>query len=230
MTLHHYPKLTATEIAGMMGTDPLMLEVGAADGEDTTAFLEAMPSTRLYCFEPDERCIALFRRRFGLNRLSGIVKYQDRLSLIERGVTDVDGTKKFWPSSGKAGHLVDWYLSGSFSEPTHHKTRSPEIEFPEKPLEMPSIRLDTWLDGTDPGRKIDVIDFVWADLQGGQVFFIAGARMALSITRYLYIECHETPLYADEPTQEELTIMLRPEFIPLGIYENNNILFRNKYV
>ncbi|MHC4371539.1 MAG: FkbM family methyltransferase, partial [Planctomycetota bacterium] len=93
-----------------------------------------------------------------------------------------------------------------------------------------SIRLDTWLDETDPDRKVEVIDFIWADLQGGQVFFIAGARMALSVTRYLYIECHEQPLYADEPTQDELITMLRPEFTPLGIYERNNILFQNKYV
>jgi hypothetical protein len=86
------------------------------------------------------------------------------------------------------------------------------------------------LDETDPDRKVEVIDFIWADLQGGQVFFIAGARMALSVTRYLYIECHEQPLYADEPTQDELITMLRPEFTPLGIYERNNILFQNKYV
>jgi FkbM family methyltransferase len=224
MNLPHYPKLTATEIAGMVGTSPLMLEIGAADGEDTVEFLKAMPGARLYCFEPDRRALEAFGRRWNASRATGSPV------VVMLGVTDIDGEKPFWPSGGKAGHLGDWYLSGSYSKPTQHTIRSPEIFFPEKPIQMPSIRLDTWLDETDPDRTIEAIDFIWADVQGGQIAMIAGARMALSITRYLYIEVHEKPLYADEPTQEELIIMLRPEFKPLGIYEGNNILFKNRYV
>jgi FkbM family methyltransferase len=220
MNLPHYPKLTATEIAGMVGTSPLMLEIGACDGEDTEKFLAAMPQARLVCFEPDPR-----PRGVLCERLAG----SPQVTVVSKGVTDTDGVKPFWPSGGKAGHAEDWYYSGSFSEPTQHKVRSPEITFGE-PQHMPSTRLDTWLDERDPKCELAAIDFVWADLQGGQVAFIAGARLALSITRYLYIECHTTPLYADEPTQEELVIMLRPEFEPLGIYEQDNILFRNKYL
>jgi FkbM family methyltransferase len=229
MTLPHYPKLTATEIAGMVGSAPLVLEIGAADGEDTVQFLWAMPKARLYCFEPDERAYRKFAERM---RDAGMHDHRKpvRFTLYYKGVTDVDGDKPFWPSGGKAGHLDDWYYSGSYSQPTYHKERSPEIKFPKKPVTMPSIRLDTWLNEMDPDGNVNAIDFVWADVQGGQVAMIAGARMALAITRFLYIECHEQPLYADEPTQEELITMLRPEFEPLGIYERNNILFRNKYV
>lgn len=227
-SLPRHPKLTAVKIAGMVGASPLMLEIGAADGEDTLEFLRTMPEARLHCFEPDERAALKFAERMrdaGMHETPMV-----RFTLWTKGVTDVDGTKDFWPSGGKAGHLDDWFLSGSYSKPTRHKERSPEIEFPDEPMPMPSVRLDTWLDEIDPDRNVKVVDFVWADLQGGQVFFIAGARMALSITRYFYIEVHETPLYADEPTQEELIIMLRPEFEPLAIYDGDNILFKNRYL
>lgn len=205
--------LRADEISDLVGTSPLMLEIGSHEGTDTVRFLDAMPGIRLHCFDPEERANAVFRRELGGD---------SRVTLYETAVGDVDDPKPFYASTGKAGSREDWNFSGSLHKPTGHLKRSPEIKF-KPPVLVPCIRLDTWLLYT----QIDCIDFAWVDIQGAQVDFLAGAKEALGIIRYLYIECHQEPLYDGEPTQEELIAML-PEFAPLAIYGDENILFENQ--
>jgi FkbM family methyltransferase len=190
-----------------------MLEIGAHEGSDTAKFLAAMPGIRLHCFEPELRAFV---------RLRGAVGDDPRVSLFPVAVADDDGLLPFYASTGKAGSREDWDLSGSLHRPTAHLTRTPEITFKPAAL-VPSVRLDTWLDW----HSETAIDFAWVDIQGAQRDFIAGARRALAAMRYLYIECHSTPLYEWEPTHDEL-IGLLPGFEPLGVYGGENILFRNR--
>lgn len=213
--MNSYPNgMTAEQIRDLVGDSPTMLEVGSHAGEHTVTFLKAMPQIRLFCFEPDERPIKRFIEAIGDDF---------RVNLNRCMLTNVDGFHNFYRSTGKAGHMEDWDYSGSPSKPTGHLKRSPEIKFMQ-PVAMPSRRLDSWWE-----YKRQDIDFIWADLQGSQVAFIEAGRNALAQTRYLYIECHTTPLYEDEPTQAELIKML-PGFEPLAIYEKDNILFRNRTI
>ncbi len=211
----HPRGLTAEEIRGLVGESPLMLEIGSHEGADTAKFLAAMPGIELYCFEPDQRPIARFKKRIGDD---------SRVTLYELAISDCDGSHRFFPSTGKAGHMDDWDYSGSLNRPTGHRERSPEIDFKEQ-IEVPTNRLDSWLHVTEIGNRL--IDFAWVDPQGSQRKVIAGGQETLARLRYLYIECHHPfPLYEDEPSREEL-IALLPDFEPLGIYAQDNILFRN---
>ncbi len=210
----YHKGMTAEGIRELVGDSPLMLEIGSHEGTDTDRFIEAMPEIVLYCFEPEQRAIQRFK--------AAVLHWQ--AVLIEKMVADVDGEKPFHPSGGKAGHMIDWDYSGSPSKPTGHLKRSPEITF-KPPVMLPSIRLDTWFQTWHPET---VIQFIWADVQGSQRAFIDGGQIALSRTRYLYIECHHPyPLYEDEPSREELMALL-PDFEPLAFYETDNILFQNR--
>lgn len=208
--------LTAEEIRDLVGTSPVMLEIGCHDGSDTVKFLEAMPGIELHCFEPDERPLKRFRKRFA--------KYDRRLCLIPKAVSNIDGHKPFWASTGKAGHMEDWDYSGSLRTPTGHLARSPEIKFKE-PVPVPCVRLETWW---RERSWLDLIDFAWIDVQGDQRALIDGGWEVLQKTHWIYIECHHEPLYESEPTQDEL-IALLPGFEPLAIYDRDNILFRNRH-
>ncbi len=211
--------LTAENIANFIGRSPLMLEIGSHEGIDTAKFLAAMPGITMHCFEPEQRALVRFKERISDNPY---------VALYEVAIADVDGEHEFHASTGKAGHMEDWDYSGSLHKPTGHYERSPEIGFKE-PISVPCIRLDTWLwnvGGNSPGN----IDFIWADVQGSQRDVIAGGQKTLAITRYLYIECHHPiPLYEGEPSREEL-IALLPDFEPIGIYAQDNILFKNRKI
>ena len=207
--------LSANDIHALVGDAPVIVEAGCHDGTDTEQFLDAMPVARVFCFEPDSRPAARFKQRFSDDR---------RVTFYQQAVSDCDGYKPFFASTGKAGHMDDWDYSGSLCRPTNHLTRSPEISFKE-PKGVSCVKLDTW---HNCNPHIRMVDFCWADLQGHQRAFIAGARLTLAVTKYLYIEAHHRPLYEGELTQDEL-IALLPGFTPIGIYALDNILFVNKH-
>lgn len=204
--------LVAQQIRSLVGTSPIMLEVGCHDGSDTAKFLEVMPEAHVYCFDCEERALIRF-----CNRMHG----EPRVTLLEKAVADVDGERLFYASTGEAGRMKDWDYSGSLCKPTGHLTRSPEIRFKE-PVPIPCIRLDTWF--TYEQSALCRVDFCWADLQGSQRLFIEGARETLHLIRYLYIESHDPVAYDNEPTQAELIDELDHWFRPLATY-GENILF-----
>jgi len=211
----HKKGISAEQIRDLVSYPLLatLLEIGSHDGIDTARFSARMPGARIYCFEPEQRAIARFKDRI----------QSPSVELCEMAVADIDGKKPFWASTGRAGRMADWDYSGSLCEPTGHLTRSPEIGFKEPAL-VPCIRLDTWL-ASKP--YISSIDFIWADVQGSQRLVIAGGRRALSITKWLYIESHEPPAYANEPTQDELMDELAEVFTPIAFY-GENILFKSR--
>jgi hypothetical protein len=142
-------------------------------------------------------------------------------------VADCDTPRQFYASTGKVNDCPDWDYSGSLQQPTRHLTRSPEVKFKD-PVAVPCRRLDTWWHREIVEMGLLPIDFIWADVQGGQRGLIAGGTLALAITRWLYIEVHQEPLYDEEPTQDELVALL-PGFEPLAMYEQENILFKNRH-
>ncbi len=217
--VQHPAKIPPEEIARLVGyLNPLVLELGCHDGSDTALMLAAMPRGHFCCFEPDERP----RARFWDN-----VPQTDHVELDCTAVADVDGVKQFYASTGEVNDCPDWDYSGSLQQPTRHLTRSPEVKFKE-PVQVDCTRLDTWLDRRVIGYSLEYIDFIWADVQGGQRGLIAGGRLALALTRWLYIECHVEPLYDQEPKQDELVALL-PGFEPLAVYEQDSILFKNRH-
>lgn len=84
--------LTHEQIASILKkSDPTILEIGCNDGNDTLAFLRAMPKAKLYCFEPDCRAIARFKKLLGSDL--------DKVKLFEVAVSDRVGQIDFHMST-----------------------------------------------------------------------------------------------------------------------------------
>ncbi len=214
----HRRGIAAEEIRDLVGRSPIMLEIGCHEGSDTVKFLNAMSDITLFCFDCEQRALIRFKQTIGPD---------PRVTLIEKAVADVDGQRQFYASTGKAGKQEDWDFSGSLCEPTGHLTRSPEIKFKE-PVPVSCIRLDTWLE-QQLSKLQSPIHFIWADVQGSQRLLIAGAKVTLFLTDYLYIESHDPIAYDNEPTQKELVTALSDTFQPLAFY-GENILLKNKHM
>ncbi len=221
--MRSYPNgLTAHQIRDLVGECPTMLEIGShdgsKDGSHTLLFLEAMPGIQLYCFEPDSRPIARFKETIGDD---------PRVRLCEAAVAGIDGEGPFHASTGKAGHMADWDFSGSIHKPTGHLEKSPEIRF-KPPVDVPYIRLDTWLDATLSSKTI--IDFIWADTQAAEGDMITGGQETLRRTRYLYTEFYNRPMYEGQLKLTEVHWILpggTDTWELIGIYGGENALFKN---
>ena len=206
--------------------NPTILEIGCNDGTDTWTFLEAMPDAKITCFECDPRASA----RFYSNGP------KDKVDFVQAAVCDVDGLVQFHASSGQPpvhrrniNHytkLPEWDLSGSLYEPTGHLQYSPWVTFPpEKICMVSAIRLDTWKRSR---QDIELVDFIWADVQGAEASLILGESETLKATRYFYTEYYDRPMYAGQVSLQVIHNLL-PDFDLVKKY-GDNILLKNRSI
>jgi FkbM family methyltransferase len=209
--------------------NPIILEIGSHIGLDTLKFLNEFTDITIYCFEPDPRCILVFKQ---------IINDQ-RCILIEAAVSNVDG-KGYLHLSGGWPHMYkdptdwiygsgNWNASSTIKKPISHSSRYPWLIF-DKKVEVTTIKLDTWI----KYNNINSIDFVWADVQGAEKELIEGAIETLKIIKYLYTEYGEVSPYPEAMTREETIELLErykfeivPEYSDQG--KIGNLLFKNKY-
>lgn len=200
------------------GTEaPVILEIGANNGDHTVRFLKLFPRARIYAFEPDPRAIRKFKAQVS----------DPRARLFEMAIGAVDGEAEFHVSSGlpenmpahkRAQYPEGWDLSGSLRAPKTHKIVWPWVKF-EQTIAIPVKRLDTWAQE----NGVDRIDFIWADVQGAEGDLIAGGRAALARTRYFYTEYSDHEDYEGQPTLAQITEML-PNFNILRRYRMDVLL------
>ncbi|WP_283812797.1 FkbM family methyltransferase [Bradyrhizobium cytisi] len=113
--------------------DPIILEIGCNDGADAGHFLKLCPTAGLYCFEPDPRAVARFRKNMDVDL--------DKVKLFEIAISDRNGKIDFHPSNGD-GDSRDWDLSGSIRHPKNHLAEYDWIRF-DRPISVETRRLDT---------------------------------------------------------------------------------------
>jgi FkbM family methyltransferase len=194
--------------------NPTILEIGCNDGTDTLAFLRVMPHANIYCFEPDPRAIARFKKRLG-SRL-------DDVKLFEVAISDRTGRIDFHSSDG--GDLPQgWDQSGSIRQPKKHLIEHPWVKF-EKTIPVSTCRLDDWC--TENGVK--QVDFIWMDVQGAEGDVITGAPKILQETRFLYTEYSDNETYEGQPPLKSLLALL-PSFEVVARYQAE-VLLKNRRI
>ncbi|MCX5791485.1 MAG: FkbM family methyltransferase [Elusimicrobia bacterium] len=226
--------------------NPVVLEIGAHYGSDTEEFLEEFKNIRIFCFEPDPRCIEKFKQRIR----------DPRCSLLEAAVSDADGRALLhqssgWPEEhwwnsprllGLLGLTVPWLPAGgrlgernkiwddssSLKPAVSRCGRYPWLLF-EKDVEVRVLRLDTWT----REQGIRAVDFIWADVQGAERELIHGAGETLRTCKYLYMEYGETSPYPGAMTRAETIELLGAHgFEAIPAYSSRgavgNLLFNNR--
>jgi FkbM family methyltransferase len=181
------------------GGAKVVVELGSYRGEDT-AWLARLPGVTVYAFEPDPRNDQPPRRNVVLHR-AAIAQRDGRgpLILSERG----------WGQ--------EWTHSSSIRQPKNHLVRYP-VTF-GRSVEVEFVTLDSFY----RRHGLDVIDFIWADVQGAEIDMIRSGRAALAHTRYLYTEYSDDKLYEGQATLSELLGLL-PDFRVVELWPDDVLL------
>jgi len=158
---------------------PVILEIGANDGQHSRWFADLFPQGRIHCFEPDPRATARWRAMIG---------HRPNVTLHELAIADRDGTATFHQSDGAGGRHYD--ASGSIRCPKNHLLVNPDITFAQN-LQIPTQRLDSWCER----EHVEEVDFIWMDVQGAELDVIRGGRRTLARTRTIYTEYNALELY-----------------------------------
>lgn len=204
---------TKQDIGQLVGRpDPVIFEIGAADGLDTEEILMAFPDPKLqlYCFEPDPRNVAVFKQRIT----------DPRVKFFPIAIGDQDGTMTLQQSST--------VYSSSLKQPN----------LPALQAEWPSISFDktvdvevSTMDGFLAKHSIPVVDFVWADVQGAEDMLLRGAVRSLEKSvRYLYTEYSNVAYYQDEPNLQGILQLLGPNWQVIRDYGSDVLLKNTKLV
>lgn len=200
-----------------------IVELGAHVGMHTRLFRWLFPKARIWAFEPDPRNIAEIKR-LGVDK---------SVHIVEAAIGDHDGTMTMHLSSGKvkAGDprtsLSNWTFSSSLKQPRGHLKRFQWVKFPHT-AKVKVITLDTFV----REQGIDVIDFLWADVQGAEDMMIAGGQQALARTRYLFTEYSDEQLYEGQIGLEEILRRLPGGPGAWDVHKNygDDALLRNRAV
>ncbi|KRR06458.1 methyltransferase [Bradyrhizobium jicamae] len=198
--------------------DPVILDIGCNDGTDSECFLRLRPKAQLYCFEPDPRAAARFKKN-----LNGCL---DKVKLFEFAVSDRNGRIDFHPSNGD-GKAKEWDLSGSIRRPKNHLTEYDWVRF-DRPFSVETRRLDDWCNEAN----LNQIDLIWMDVQGAESDVIAGGRQTLSNTRFVYTEYSDQELYEGQLSLQAILELL-PSFEVVTHYPHGvegDVLLRNTSV
>ena len=206
-------RLNDMKIEEIVPYNPVVVECGANVGNTTKCFLRRFFNLQLFCFEPDPRCIEIFKRSIS----------DSRCKLYEAAISDVDGFTELHLSSGYRPNQegINHINASTIKGVSRHKELHPWIEY-EKSIQVKTIKLDTWRLEED----INTIDFMWIDVEGAIENLIKGGFETLERTRYLYTEYADYQEYNDEINLADI-LKLLPSFEIVRQWPND-VFLRNK--
>lgn len=199
--------------------NPIIFDIGCNNFEDALEFDELFDDPKIYCFDPDPRINNAYNSRLGRP-----------FSFYPIALSNINSKCDFYLSDKRSDK--EWTASSSMRQPKEHLNIFPDVSFKKKTITVNTMRLDTWLGINLP--NIEVIDLIWADVNGGEGELLQGAgNKTLQKTRFLYIEFCKKELYEGQILRDELMTMLY-DFDVIGTYNEGenfgNMLFMNKFL
>jgi FkbM family methyltransferase len=191
--------------------NPIIFEIGCADGGDTLEFINTFNDLEIYCFEPEPKNIKLVKER---------INYPKH-HLFEGVISDVNGELTF--NRSRTDNPDDLSYSGSIRKPKEHLNEWSFIKFDEEII-VKSITLDKFCED----KNIQLIDFIWADVQGAEENLILGGLNTLNTkVRYLYTEYSNKEYYEGQLKLENLLNLMGDNWELIKDF-GSDVLLKNK--
>jgi FkbM family methyltransferase len=191
--------------------NPIIFEIGCADGGDTIEFINTFNDLEIYCFEPEPKNIKLVKER---------INYPKH-HLFEGVISDVNGELTF--NRSRTDNPNDLSYSGSIRKPKEHLNEWSFIKFDEQII-VKSVTLDKFCED----KNIQLIDFIWADVQGAEENLILGGLNTLNKkVKYFYTEYSNKEYYEGQLKLDSLLNLLGDNWELIRDF-GSDVLLKNK--
>ena len=205
---------------------PFVIEFGACDGYHTNLMLDIITKNkvnyRYHIFEPIASLIPHIHNRIGRYVNANPLN----VKIFNEAISSQTGEFSLYQSGGgktENGIVVEnYYGSSSIRKPKLVTEARKEMTFTE--ITCNAITFDDYL--TREGLAGQVIDFIWADIQGAEVDLIKGGTESFKNVRYFYTEYCDSELYEGEINLQGILDLL-PDFEIVEDY-NGDVLLKNK--
>lgn len=203
--------------------NPIILDIGSYDGKDSLEFLNIFKNATIFAFEADKRSINLFKEN---------VKNKP-ITLVPLAISDIKGKVKWYSSDSKTRRHYktqnSWSASSSIKPPQEHLHIWEDVYFNSNST-VESTTLDIWV----KDKNINMIDFIWCDVNGANKEFIKGGNNTLSNkVKYMMLEFEEVELY-DGSMSLSMILDSLPNFEKIDIFNFHgnygNVLLKNKKI
>lgn len=176
--------------------NPIILDIGCYDGGDSIGFANIFPQGKVYSFEADPRSQRLFRGGNFSN-----------IKFCPFALGSINGITKFFVAD--PGENINHHCSGSLNTPKTHLDFFPDVPFASEGIDVPCRKLDDWYSEEFSKSFFPDIDFIWADVNGGEEQLILGGLETLRTrTRYLYTEFSDHELYSGQINKKRILSLL----------------------
>ena len=222
--------------------NPIIIEIGAADGEDSKQFLKNYKNITLHCFEPDPRAYITHKNNINDNRCKlydyaisnndGVANFHlsNKKNVNHEKLYRNDRKEMFRKATNTYKEIFDidnntkcgfgWFYSSSLSDINYKEASHSYTDYKVKTMKLDTFCLK---------NNIKSIDFLWTDVQGAEKELISGAKNILKNTRYILLEFGEVNEYINSMTEEQtINLMKNYSFEHIVKWENNLIFKNNK--
>ena len=183
---------------------PVVLDVGAHEGQSNRLFRRLFPTATVWSFEPDPDTFARLAAGVDPDHPGGC----ERLALADR-----DGTATF--HRNPISHTSSLLARSAASRDSIDLARARAVGAPTTPtserIEVPVRRLDGWC----AEHGITAIDLLKVDVQGAEVAVLAGASGVLPATATVAVEISFFDLYERSSSFREVEALLHPHGLAL---------------
>lgn len=177
--------------------DPIVFEFGAHNGSDLIALNKLLDGRgKIYGWEVDPELLKILRA----------MKLPNNVEIIEKAISDRDGTVKFHLAISTNKPDKRYCGSSSLLKPIYSPRRPKYIKF-VRDIMVPTQTLDSFC----KERKIEEVDLIAADIQGAEPLMIKGGQETLKRTKFISIELMGDKRYEDMITEKEEILSLLPE-------------------
>jgi FkbM family methyltransferase len=199
-----------------MGVDaPIIFDVGANRGQTVDHYQEYIPNARLYCFEPVPDTVKILEEK---------IKDRANVSIFPMALSDKPGRRNFYVNGSSATNSL-------LPRETAGRRYFPSFADFNKLIEVDVTSIDHFLDE----HKIDHIDILKFDIQGGELMALKGAAKTLQAQRIslIYTEAFFIPHYEGSPLLHDLWSYLESfQYSLFGLYgirraNNGQVRFGN---
>lgn len=184
----------------------IILDIGSRYGNQSISLRQAFPNSKIYAFECNLDAIKVWRNN---------VEQKD-IYLVEKAVSDVDGTIEFYPINPE--RTITTHKDGNIGASSLLKANPeyPYEKYSQDCIKVQSTTIDAWAKENDTKS----IDLIWIDLQGAELRAFAGMENTLKSVKMIHTEIAFKPVYIGQPLFRDINAFLRRRnFLFIG-FEN----------
>lgn len=193
--------ITKEYIKTLLPEKPIILEAGAHKGRDTVKMLKIWPHGTFYCFEPSPSIY---------QQLITAVGDKPNVHTYQLALASHNGSASFHVSSGRSD------AASSLLTPQEYAQEHPDTIFTD--IEVKTITLDTWAQQ----EQVERIDFMWLDMQGGELNMLKSGTEILKTVQVICSEVNLSHRYTDAPLYAEYKAWMESQ----GFYVTHEHFFK----